>query len=113
MNNDEIVQMFLLDDDSEELELLELIEVFLLAKRRKTCEKILNRDQEGAYNVLIEKYLITDEDRFVRYFRISITLYNEILNRIRNDITTQPCNRIPNPISAEQKLCITLRYFFN
>ena len=105
-NRIEMARQFLFDDEEEDF-----LHLFCLLprKRKSTHAMILNRDQEGAYNLLIKKYLMTDDDRFMGYFRVSPYLFHTILDQIAHDITTLPSNRIPNPISAEQKLCVLLR----
>lgn len=67
---------------------------------------ILNRNDEGVYNLLITKYLMSEEDQFMKYFRISSNLFYKILHRISDQISTAPTFRVPKPISAEQKLCV-------
>lgn len=98
--------------DSDEQELFDLYRLFCLLpkKRKKTRPMISNRNSEGAFKILIQKYLTSEEDEFVQYFRITPRLFYFILNYISSDITTPPSNRVPNPISAEQKLCVTLRF---
>lgn len=99
--------MFLLDDECDELfVLLQLIRF----KRKSVREMILNRESEGVYNLLIKKYLMSEDDQFVKYFRVNMGLFYNILDHISCEITTAPTNRIQKPISAEQKLCVTLRY---
>lgn len=108
----DLTKLLLFEDDDEEEQILGML--FLLPhKRKNTREMISNRNKEGVYNLLIKKYLFTEEDQFVKYFRVSTTLFYSILNQISPDITSPPCNRTPHPISAEQKLCISLRYFFS
>lgn len=102
-----LLNILLLEEEEEEI--LEILRIFPLVKRKKTHEMIMNRKKEGAYSILIEKYLMSEEDQFVKYFRISPNLFNEILHNIRSDITSIPYNRVQLPISCEQKLCIALR----
>lgn len=104
----DIVKIFLLDDEEEEDFFLKLMGL-MPNKRRSIHPMILNRDSEGAFAILVKKYLMTDEDKFVKFFRVDAKLFYTILENIQNDITTPSSNRNPNPISAEQKLCITLR----
>lgn len=94
------------DDEDEEL-----LELFTLVpfKRKSTHEMFSNREAEGAYSLLIKKYLMSDEDKFVGYFRITPLMFHAILEKISDDISTEPTNRNPKPISAKQKLCLTLR----
>lgn len=105
----QLAEFVLFDDDEDEL-LLQLLPQIPF-KRKKTHDIILNRNKEGVFNLLINKYLMTDDDKFVQYFRVSLTLFHNILDEISSDITTPPCNRHPIPISPAQKLCLTLRFF--
>jgi len=50
------------------------------------------------------------ETKFREFFRVLRDIFLFILTEIREDITTRSCNRWQTPISAEQKLCLTLRY---
>lgn len=106
----QMVNFILCDDD--ELDIFEFYRLFRLLpqKRRKTRQMISNRNTEGAFNILVQKYLKSDEEEFVQYFRVTQTLFYFILSHISSDITTPPSYRVPNPISAEQKLCVTLRF---
>lgn len=100
----------LLDDEDDNV--LETLQIMCLLKKRKSLmhEMISKRDKEGLFNILITKYLFSDEDKFVKFFRITPHIFNNVLENIRQDITSLPCNSNVNPISAEQKLCIVLRY---
>lgn len=105
---DALLNIHLLFEDEDE-EILQFIEVLPKIKRRKTHEMFENRSIEGTFNNLIKKYLFSEEDKFVQYLRVSPRIYYLILENIRDEITSIPCNRVPNPISCEQKLCVTLR----
>lgn len=99
----------LIDDDENELR--EIIKLLPVKKRRKETNELLRcRGREGTYAILIDKYLLTDDDKFVKFLRVTPNLFYDILENIRNEITTIPCNRNPNPICPEQKLCLVLRY---
>lgn len=96
------------EEDDEEI--LNLIEILPKIKRKKTHEMFLNRKTEGSFNNLIKKYLMCEEDKFVQYFRVSPQIFYLILDKIRDEIESIPYNRVINPISSEQKLCVALRY---
>ena len=68
------------------------------------------RKDEGHYCTLIGRYLMDIEMKFREFFRVSRDIFHLILTEIKEDITTRSCNRWQTPISAEQKLCLTLRY---
>jgi len=53
---------------------------------------------------------MNSEIKFREFFRVSRDIFHLILTEIKEDITTRSCNRWQTPISAEQKLCLTLRY---
>lgn len=106
---DSILKIHLLFDEEDE-EILELVEVLPKIKRRKTHEMFLNRKSEGTFNNLIQKYLVSEEDKFVKFLRVTPRIFFLILENIRDSIESIPYNRVVEPISSEQKLCIALRY---
>jgi hypothetical protein len=67
------------------------------------------RKDEVYYSTLIGRYLMDSEIKFREFFRVSRDIFHLILTEIEEDIT-RSCNRWQTPISAEQKLCLTLRY---
>lgn len=89
-------------DEEDEL-LLELL------KNEEPDNIFKTRKSEGAYEVLIKRHLSKNKAKFREYFRLTPALFNEVLNYIRNDIETKPCNRHIKPITPEEKLSITLR----
>lgn len=106
---DAIISMNLLFDEEDEC-IIDMIQLFSKAKRRKTHEMIVNREIEGSFNILIKKYLVSEEDQFVKYFRVTPKIFYSILEYINDDISSLPYNRVLKPISSEQKLCVALRY---
>lgn len=96
-------------DQDDEVFTIQILATFRF-KRRKTHEMIKNRDSEGIYRLFITKYLLSEEDKFVKYLRVTPYLFHRILEHIRDHITTTPTNRVPNPISPQQKLCVALRF---
>lgn len=102
----------LLLDDLEE-DLLEFIHIFAPAKRKKIDNIFLQRRQEGAFSILIEKYLFSDQEKFISFLRVTPRVFYIILKHVHKDIYVSPCNRVPNPIDPSQKLCIALRYCTN
>lgn len=105
--SDTLLNLFLLFDEDEESALLQMLP---LIKRKKTHEMIKNRDTEGSYFILVRKYLLTEDDKFVQYFRVSPKIFYKILEKISDEILSAPYNRVKKPISSEQKLCVALRY---
>lgn len=94
-----------IESDDEDEVLLSCI----LKKRKSTHLSILRRETEGVYNTFIRKYCFSNPQLFKKYFRLSLDVFNDVLNVIRVDIESVACNRHINPISAEEKLCLTLR----
>lgn len=88
---------------------LMLLELTQKKKRRPQHALFKNRLMDGAQNVLIDRYLMDDDTKFVQYFRLSPSLFSSILAEIKKDVDGIPTNWIKYPISAHQKLCITLR----
>lgn len=96
--------------DEQDKEILQLIEVLPKIKRRKIHEMYENRETEGTFHNLVKKYLMSEEDKFIQYFRVSPQIFHLILENIRGEIESIPCNRVNDPITSEQKLCVALRY---
>ena len=67
-------------------------------------------EDEGYYSTLIGRYLMDNEMKFREFFRVWRDIFHLILTEIKADITTRSCNRWQTPVSAEQMLCLTLRY---
>lgn len=101
--------IYLLLDDCED-DLLEMAHIFVPMARKKPRELFVNRREEGAFSILVERYLFTDHKLFIEYLRVSPRIFYTILKYIRNDIYIAPTNRVHNPIDPSQKLCIALRY---
>lgn len=98
----------LLDDWNDDL--LEMVHIFAPRARKKPRELFVKRREEGAFSILVERYLFTDHELFIEYLRVSPRIFYTILRYIRNDIYVMPTNRVHNPIDPSQKLCIALRY---
>lgn len=97
----------LLDDWDDDF--LEITKNFA-PKREKPKELFVKRREEGAFSILIERYLYSDHKLFIEYHRVSPRIFYTILSYIHNDIYVAPTNRVRNPIDPSQKLCIALRY---
>lgn len=101
-----VATCLLLDDWDDDF--LEMVRAFV-PKRKKPKELFVNRREEGAFSILIERYLFSDHALFIEYHRVSPRIFYTILSYIRNDIYVPPTNRVRNPIDPSQKLCIALR----
>lgn len=67
------------------------------------------REEEGTFNILVDRHLVDKETKFTKYLRVTPYLFDIILNTIQVDLRKKPCGKHPNPISPSQKLCIALR----
>lgn len=82
-----------------------------LKKERKIPHKLYKlRMYDSAFNVLIVRHLLDDDTKFKEYFRMSPRLFSRILNEITDDVEGSATTWVKKPISAHEKLCITLRY---
>lgn len=68
-----------------------------------------SRGTEGAFEILVRRRLLSNEEKFREYFRLTPQLFDYVLNHIRHDLSYKPYNRHTKPIIPEQKLCILLR----
>jgi len=81
-------------------------------KRKPTNVLFNNRVFEGYFEILINRHLFENETKFREFFRINHNQFNFILSLVEFDLTKQPSNRVKTPISASEKLAITLRYVY-
>lgn len=98
---------FLLDDDEEMWFLIFCMDFF----RSKTNDIFEHRLQEGSYEILVNRHLMDNDTLFMNYFRLSPYLFQKILEIIRNDI--ENIGRKKSRITAEQKLCVALRFLIS
>lgn len=86
---------------------------FYLKSKKKRNRKVkrltARREEKGVYNILIERYLLDSEKDFREYMRLSPSEFDYVLSAVHTDLQSQKTKWIPNPISAQQKLSITLR----
>lgn len=82
---------------------------FFLPKRKKIDTMYIKRREEGAFSILIERYLFNDHEKFTSFLRVTPRVFYIILKYVNKDIYVAPCNRVTNPIDPSQKLCIALR----
>lgn len=100
-----LLHLLLEEVDEEEM----IIKHILCNKTKKVHEMFRARKMEGFFNILIEKHLYQDDRKFREFFRLSWDQFNYVLNLIEDDIKINPCNRVGEPITAAEKLAITLR----
>jgi len=101
-----IVKLLLLQEVEEEQAIIKHV---LSNKKNEVHEIYLTRETEGFFSVLIEKHLWRDETKFREFFRLSWDQFNYILNLIEEDITTNASIKVQKPITAAEKLAVTLR----
>lgn len=80
---------------------------YIISKNKN--EMYLAREAEGFFSVLIEKHLWRDETKFREFFRLSWDQFNYVLNLVEEDIKANPSIKIRKPITAAEKLAVTLR----
>ncbi|CAH1982694.1 unnamed protein product [Acanthoscelides obtectus] len=85
--------------------------IFLEHCKRRKHELFVKRNKEGCFNLLLNQFCNNDT-KFIEYFRVSKEQFTRVLKLIENDITRQPSKRYRNPISAAEKLGVTVRKNF-
>ena len=68
-----------------------------------------NRNVEGYSYVLIKNHLLENEETFRNFFRVNRRQFQYVLSCIGTIIEKPSCRRIKKPISADEKLYVTLR----
>lgn len=83
----------------------------LIPKKRKPFKSLFStRKSEGFFKSLISGHLINDDEKFREFLRLNRDQFNYILSLVQEEITKKPTLRVPEPISPEEKLALTLRY---
>lgn len=100
-------QLLMEEAEDEDILLLSLIP----KKRRKVHNMFVQRKNEGCFSTLITRHLIDDETKFKEYFRLTRCQFNEILHLVSAEIEKAPSKCVKRPITAREKLALTLRYF--
>ena len=78
-------------------------------KRQIWIRTILQaRHEEGAYNLLIPK-LLTNDDQYRNYFRMSQESFSLLLSMIEPVISKQQTT-FRRPLTGSERLAVTLRY---
>ncbi len=73
------------------------------------CKIYQDRREKGEYHLLVKELRIHDREYFFRCFRMSPILFEELLSKIAPHIVKEQ-TRLRDPISAGERLCVTLRY---
>ncbi|KAJ8939899.1 hypothetical protein NQ318_023239 [Aromia moschata] len=108
-NKQKAVALMLLQDQilQEEIEILYVIRS---TRRSPSSQLFKRRSSEGAFKLLIHRHLLDDEVKFKEYFRFTRQQFSFLLDLVQDDLGTEPYNRVRNPISAAEKLGLTLRF---
>ena len=67
------------------------------------------RKQQGHYDTLIQEMRLRDHEMFFNYFRMVPSMFDELLRLVGPSLVKKTTN-LREPISAEIRLAITLRY---
>ena len=81
-------------------------------KKKRECwirDIYRDREEKGEYHSLVKELKIHDRDYFFRCFRMTPTLFEELLEMVAPYITKQ-YTQLRDPISPSERLCVTLRY---
>lgn len=109
MNNNRRALLLMLIDDIQSAN-----EYYSLRRRNERREEMLEmyrrRQAEGAFKILIEQHLTDNDTKFRQYVRLSPHLFYFVLSHVKVDLQRIATNCVSNPISAEQKLFLGLRY---
>lgn len=104
-----ILKLLLLQEVEEENATIRLI---LSNNKNEVHQMFLAWKTEEFFSVLIEKHLWKDEKKFREFFRLSWDQFNFVLNIIEEDVKTNPSIKVPQPITAAEKLHVTLKYIW-
>ena len=100
------LKLLLLHEAEEEEAIMQYI---LTNEKNEVHQMFLSRKTEGFFNILIEKHLWRDGKKFREFFRLNWDQFNNVLNLIEEDIKTSTSIKVPEPITAAEKLAVTLR----
>ncbi|CAH1959144.1 unnamed protein product [Acanthoscelides obtectus] len=100
-----IITEIINDDRDEEIILRELAE-----SRKEVSAVFQKRMNLGIYNTLIKRHLRDEEEKFQSYFRLTRERFSFVLSLVEEDITSSSYNRVKEPITAAEKLALTLRF---
>lgn len=105
MDEEELMYLILLEEEEDE----QLLQYSLLQERRATHDIFKQRKQEGYFNLLINGHLREDENKFREFFRLNPQQFDFVLSLIQDYIQKSGTNFVQVPITAEEKLALTLR----
>lgn len=109
INNNKIM-LLLLEEEEEDDDLLITTQS---EQREKVDALFLNRKAEGYFEILISRHLIRNETKFREFLRVNKNQFDFLLSLVEVQLTKLPSNRVKKPITAAEKLALTLRYFYS
>ena len=95
----------LLDEEEEE----ETVMTIAKLERKDRHELYGDHETEGFQRILIDRHLMADDSLFRKFFRLNIEQFNFLLSLTEENIKSQSCAYVKNPISPAEKLGLTLR----
>lgn len=106
LNNNNIICEILKKEEEFEDELNKL----LIPKLRNSFNSLVStRKTEGFFKQLIGGHLFKNKIKFREFFLENCEQFHFILSLIKEDLTKEPTMRVPEPISPDKKLTVTLR----
>lgn len=79
-------------------------------KRFWVRKLFLERKSKGAFNLMVRDMKLFDEEYFFKFFRMTPTRYEELLQLVAPSITK--CSLRREAIGASERLIVTLKYIF-
>jgi len=105
-NNNKIILLLLEEEEEED----NTYNPLLSGTKRNSINKLFTtRVEEGFFEVLIKGHLNDNKKKFRDFFRLNYDQFIFILSLIKDDISLPPSNRVQKPITADEKLAVTLR----
>lgn len=90
---------------------IEIILQLLRRKKKKTSKRkfwvrpmLLQRKKKGHFHTLFQYIKIKDHEQFFKFTRMTVSQFEELLQILRESLTKKS---IREPLSPEQRLCIT------
>ena len=99
-----LLSLLLEEEEDDDFVLLSTLD-----ERGDASSLFKSRRTEGTFKVLIENHLKDNEQKFKEYFRLSKMQFQEVFDIIAPLIEKQPNSFVQQPISAYEKLALTLR----
>lgn len=95
--------MLMIEEEEAEVEMIQI------SQRCDANALYVNRKSEGYFATTIQNHFVNDDELFRRFFRLNRPQFNFVLSLVGDDLKRKSTNAVPEPISAEQRLAVTLR----